>query len=145
MQKTKQKRMLSLFLCIVLIAAMALSTTGCSDKNASQGSTVTFQEGAVLGEGESVFTFCVIDVEGNETTCEVHTDKKTVGEALLEQKLIAGEESTYGLYVKTVCGITADYDVDGTYWGFYVDGAYATSGVDSTDITDGATYTLKVE
>ena len=68
-----------------------------------------------------------------------------MGEALLEQKLIAGEESAYGLYVKTVCGITADYDVDGTYWAFYIDDTYATSGVDTTDVVEGSTYTLKVE
>ena len=145
MQKTQQKKLLSLFLCVVLIAAMALTAAGCSDKNAQTGSTVTFRNGAELGKGEKVFTLTVIDKDGNETTCEIHTDKATVGEALLEQKLIAGEESAYGLYVKTVCGITADYDVDGTYWAFYIDGSYAMSGVDATDIVEGSTYTLKVE
>ena len=145
MQKTQQKKQLSLILCIVLIAAMALTASGCSDKNTPQGDTVTFQDGAVLGKGETVFTLVVIDKEGNEISCQIQTDKKTVGEALLEQKLIAGEESAYGLYVKTVCGITADYDVDGTYWAFYIDDTYATSGVDTTDVVEGSTYTLKVE
>ena len=48
-------------------------------------------------------------------------------------------------YVKTVNGITADYDTDGTYWAFYVNGEYAMTGVDSTPVEDGAVYTFKVE
>ena len=81
----------------------------------------------------------------NETNFEVHTDKTTVGEALLDVDLIAGDESEYGLYVKTVNGITADYDVDQTYWAFYVNGEYASTGVDATAIEAGATYSFKVE
>ena len=69
----------------------------------------------------------------------------TVGAALLSLGLIAGEDSDYGLYVKTVNGVTVDYDADGKYWAFYVDGEYAATGVDSTDITAGATYTFKAE
>jgi len=59
-----------------------------------------------------------VDKEGSETQFEIHTEKETVGEALVELGLIAGEESEYGLYVKTVNGITADYDKDGVYWRF---------------------------
>ena len=63
----------------------------------------------------------------------------------LANNLIAGEEGAYGLYVKTVNGITADYDKDQTYWAFYIDGEYAVSGVDTTDIVESSVYTLKVE
>ena len=66
-------------------------------------------------------------------------------EALLELELINGDEGQYGLYVKEVNGITADYDVDQTYWAFYVDGEYAMSSVDTTEIEDGKTYSFKVE
>ena len=44
-----------------------------------------------------------------------------------------------------VNGITADYNVDGTYWAFYIDGEYAMTGVDVTDITAGSAYAMKVE
>ena len=47
--------------------------------------------------------------------------------------------------MKTVNGITADYDTDGVYWAFYVNDEYATSGVDVTEITEGDSYALKVE
>lgn len=49
----------------------------------------------------------------------------TVGKALLDQGVIAGEDSSYGLYVKTVNGTTLDYDTDGMYWAFYINGEYA--------------------
>ena len=99
----------------------------------------------VLGVGQTKFLFTVVDKEGNETNFEIHTDKETVGAALLELELIAGEDGEFGLYVKTVNGMTADYDVDQTYWAFYIDGEYAMSGVDVTIIEEGKTYAFKVE
>ena len=135
----------------MLIAAMAVFTTGCNDntKTTEEQSPAIEEtkvaQAQVVGEGNTVFTFTVVDADGAETLFEVHTDKATVGEALLDCGLIAGDESDYGLYVKTVNGVTADYDTDGAYWSFYVDGEYAQSGVDSTNIEEGKTYTFKYE
>lgn len=98
-----------------------------------------------VGQGDTAFTLEVVDSEGARSLFNVKTNEKTVGAALLALDLIAGEDSQYGLYVKTVNGITADYDTDGSYWAFYIDGEYAQTGVDSTDIKAGATYTLKIE
>lgn len=143
--KFRNNKFTSLLLCMMLIVAMAL-TAGCGGKK-QENTTSAVQEvsTSVLGEGTTQFTFTVVDGEGKETAFEIHTDKTTVGEALLELGLIAGEEGAYGLYVKTVNGITADYDVDQTYWTFYVNGEYGMTGVDATDIAAGATYTFKVE
>lgn len=172
-------RLLSLLLCVVLIAAMALTTVGCGtdtdtgDATATEtgdqekpetpdsGATGSTAESATdpaaesgtadpsapieKGTGATTFTFVVTLADGATTTYTIHTDKKTVGAALLELELIAGEESTYGLYVKTVQGVTADYDTDKTYWAFYIDGEYAMTGVDQTDIKAGATYAFKIE
>ncbi len=98
-----------------------------------------------LGEGGTKFMFTVVDKEGVETRFEIHTDKETVGEALLELGLVAGDDGEYGLYVNTVNGITVDYDTDGVYWAFYVNDEYAMTGVDATTITEGDTYSFKVE
>ncbi len=144
MQTTKLKKTLSIILCIMLIAATALFTTGCGD-NKQELKTATFQEGAVLGEGETEFFFIVTDLEGKETSCTIHTDKTIVGDALLELNLIAGDAGDYGMYVKMVNGVHADYDIHGKYWAFYADGAYANSGVDTTEIVDGVTYSFKAE
>lgn len=46
---------------------------------------------------------------------------------------------------KTVNGMTADYDKDGVYWAFYINGEYAMTGVDATNITDGAQYAFRME
>ena len=128
MKMNSTKKLLSFVLCIVLIAAMALTCTGCGSKT-TETTQVTF-------------TVTVVDLEGNETPFEVTTDKATVGEALLEEGLIAGEDSEYGLYVTTVNGITADWDANQTYWAFYIDGEYATTGVDSTEINANSAYSL---
>ena len=156
MQMKRWKQSLSVLVCCVLIAATALCTTGCNGNTESSStsaveSTVTSEVASeaasdnVLGEGETAFTFTVVDGDGNETAYEIHTDKATVGEALLELGLIDGEDGDYGLYVKTVNGVTVDYDTDGKYWAFYVDGEYAQTGVDSTEVTPGANYAFKVE
>lgn len=155
MQNKRNKKRLSLILSMMLIVAMALNTTACGDNNTKNQETENNSEVSsscesetdtktVLGEGNTIFTFTVVDGEGNETVFEIHTNKTTVGDALLELELIAGEVSTYGLFVKTVNGITADYDTDGTYWGFYVNDEYATSGVDTTTITEGDSYSFKI-
>lgn len=120
-------------LCLLLVLVLTLSALGltaCKKEDASAAHT---------------FTLEVTDLEGKVTKHEISTDKKTVGEALLEQGLISGDEGDYGLYVKTVDGLTLDYETDGKYWAFYVDGEYAMAGVDSTDITDGSTYAFKPE
>lgn len=150
MQKTQIKNLLSSLVCIVLIAAMALFASGCNDNTAtnevSSGVTQSSDTQVTeLGEGETEFEFTVVYADGKETKFNISTNKKTVGEALLEQELIEGEDGPYGLYVKTVNGETHDYDVDGTYWSFYVNGEYATSGVDTTEIESGARYMFKVE
>lgn len=151
MNKTKLHKKMPFILCMALIAAMALSITGCNgsaskDAPSEAGTDVTVRtEGGVLGKGDTVFPFTVVDKEGSETQFEIHTEKETVGEALMELGLIVGEEGGYGLFVKTVNGITADYDKDGVYWAFYVNDEYASTGVDSTKITEGESYSFKVQ
>ena len=133
MKKTRILKLLSFALCIVLIAAMALFA-GCNDN------TTTPDESSTKN-----FTFVVVDTDSNETKFEISTTKTIVGDALLDEGLIAGEDSQYGLYVKTVNGTTLDFDTDGMYWAFYVNGQYAMSGVDTTEIKDGETYMFKAE
>ena len=142
---TNFKRILSLILCIVLVAATALFTTGCGDNKNNQEEPQNSQvEVKELGEGENSFDFVVKDIDGNETKFLIHTDKNVVGDALIELGLIEGEDSQYGLYVKKVNGIVADYDKDQTYWAFYVDSEYAMSGVDATQIEEGKVYSFVV-
>ena len=149
MKNCNQMKLLFLFLCMVLIAAMALMFTGCTDSLEAQDPTEpltgTFTDGQSLGQGSTTFTLVVCDADGKETTAQISTDETILGKALLDLNLIAGEDSEYGLYLKTVNGITYDYDTDGKYWALYLDGEYALTGIDSTEITAGAVYMLKAE
>ena len=151
MKMNVTKKLSFFFLCMMLIMAMAFVTTGCENVNHGTNDQEANQESetpkglTVLGEGEQTFLFDVIDKDGNETNFQIHTDKTVVGEALQDLNLIEGEVGDYGLYVTVVNGITADYNVDGTYWAFYVDGEYAITGVDTTDIVAGSSYAFKVE
>ena len=153
MNKNSMRKLLSFVLCIVLIAAMALFATGCSDKTetpkASEPAQTEATKGIVdevptqvteKGEGKTAFNFEVTDLDGKTTKFLVKTDKTIVGEALLEVGLITGEEGPYGLMVSAVNGDTADYNKDKAYWAFYTDGEYATKGVDQTEIDPTATY-----
>jgi len=145
MQKTLAKKVLCAAVCIVLIAAIALFTFGCNNTTpeAPISTTSPVQTATPLGEGATKFTFTVTDPDGKETAFEISTDKTVVGEALQELNLIQGEEGPYGLYVKTVNGITVDYDTDGMYWAFYINGEMAPSGVDMTEIKPDETYAFK--
>ena len=102
----------------------------------------TFLEDTEIGQGSKTLVV-EVKVENQSVKLTVHTDETTVGAALLANNLLAGEEGPYGLYVKEVNGITADYDIDQSYWAFYIDGEYALTGVDGTEIAEGSVYKLE--
>ena len=140
------KILLTLLCLLALVFSLASCDTTTTNpaedlgpwKNATYRSDKSFGEGAV--------TFMLdVKVGENSVRFTVSTDEETVGAALLAHGLIDGEEGAYGLYVKKVNGITADYDVDGSYWAFYIDGEYAMTGVDSTIVAAGGRYELRYE
>lgn len=134
------------FFLMALITAMSFTLSACKKETAEEPETpmvsYNYQE---IGEGEKSFTFIVYDGSGNNTLFTVFTDEKIVGDALMKVGLISGEDSDYGLYVKTVNGVTLDFDTDGKYWAFYINGEYAVSGVDTTEITEGGLYEFRAE
>lgn len=144
MKKTAIKKSLSVLLCLMLAASMAFFA-GCGGDNAAETTTEPVSINESDNGYEKSFIFEVVDKDGNKTQTTIETNGKYVGEVLQELELIKGEEGPYGLYIKTVKGITADYEVDGTYWAFYINGEMAQTGVDLTEITDGATYSFRVE
>lgn len=132
----KTIRILISILCIALLFA------GCNKGPVYVDGTAKYTEDVTLGEGSKTITVTVKDHEGKAVVFTIKTDAKTVGDALLENDLIAGDEGAYGLYVKVVNGLRADYDKDHAYWGFNVNGETSLTGVDMTDITDGGVYEL---
>ena len=146
MKTTNVNRLLSFIVCIVLIAAAALFTSGCTDSRNQtpepMSQNVQETELKILGEGKTMFYFTVVDGEKNETKFEIHTDKTTVGDALLELGLVEGEDSDFGLYVKKVNGIP---ESDGAYWMIYENDTMAPTGVSQLEIKNGESYSLKLE
>ena len=126
-------------LSILLVIFMAISLVSCTQKDPWADAIHTVD--TELGVGEKTVTVDVC-VKEHIVTFTIHTDAESLGEALLENGLIEGEDSQYGLFVKTVNGMTLDPDDQNSYWAFYVDGDYAMSGVDSTEIDEAVTYQL---
>ena len=137
------KKLLSLLLALVLVFGLiACGNTNAPETEPATEPAVETNEDTQAEVVGVPFTVMVTDVDGTETTFEYTSDAATVGEALLAEGLIAGEDSAYGLYITSVNGITADWDTENAYWAFYINGEYAQTGVDATEIVEGAIYSL---
>ena len=136
------KKILSQILLLALCLSCIFSFASCS-KTQPKGlwENALYNEDTTLGEGAKTVTV-EFEMQEKTITFSLKTDKSTVGEALLDCGLIEGEEGAYGLYIKKVNGVTADYDIDQSYWAFYENGAYAMAGVDMTEIDESVTYKL---
>ena len=127
---------------LLLALLMTFSFVACADVDKTGAwETATYDRNTELGEGAKTITVKVV-AEEQELTFTVHTDKATLGEALLAHRLIDGDEGPYGMYVKKVNGIVADYDVDQTYWSLSKGGVDMMVGVDGAEIADGEQYEL---
>ena len=141
------KRTLSI---LFSIAILTLTLCGCGiiTKNKTDFPTVNAEISSAESENNGYnlkFTFEVIDRNGNTERKELETNYSNLGTTLQRLGLIKGEEGPYGLYIKDVNGITADYDKDGTYWALYINGEYSMTGVDQIEIKNGYVYSFRIE
>ena len=131
-------------LALALLLCLSLAACGGAEGGGSLWDSALYTAGTELGEGAKTITFeCT--AAGRSVAFTIHTDAEYLRGALEEHGLVAGDESEFGLYVKSVNGMAADYEADGLYWSLYVDGEYATSGVDTTAVTDGGSYAFVCE
>ena len=130
----------ALSLVLVLVAILCLVSCNKIEKTGAW-ENATYRRDMEFGKGETTVQV-EVKAEEQSVTFTINTDKKTLGEALIEHGLISGENGQFGLYVKLVNGIEADYDKDQTYWALYKNGEYMMSGVDTTEIADGEHYEL---
>jgi len=130
----------SMSILMVIILCFSLWACGQSSEN-DVWSEAIYTEDTELGEGEKTV---LVDVtaESKTVTFTIHTDKDILGEALAEHGLVEGEPGAYGLYVKKVNGITADYDENKCYWGFNKNGESMMTGVDGEEIKGGENYEI---
>ena len=92
-------------------------------------------------EGAKKLVVTVVHGDGSSKDFPLATDAENLRGALEERQLIAGDESEYGLFVKTVDGETAD-DAVQQWWCFTKDGEMLMTGVDDTMIADGEHYEI---
>ena len=135
-------------IALVLALVLALSLCACGAPAAGggdDGGTTMVTDGATLGEGAKSFTLEITYLEGETITATVNTDAESVGEALMDLGVLEGEDGPYGIYIKSINGVTADYETDGTYWAFYINGEYAMTGAEVTPIEADTVYSFVVE
>ena len=93
--------------------------------------------------GSKAYTVTVVHKDGTVKDFAYRTDAEYLAEALLEEGLVSGEDSQYGLTIITVDGEAAVWDTDNAYWSILVNGEYATTGASEIPVYDGSTYTLE--
>ncbi len=120
-KRSIKKPLIGVIIFIVVIAAMAVLYNVFKPEASKGAKTITAE---------------VVLVDGTSKSYEISTDAEYLRQALEEKKLIEGEESEYGLYVKTVDGVTAD-DGNQEWWCFTKGGESINTGVDTTPIADG--------
>ncbi len=123
----KNKKIIFAALAFVLVAALLVG--------------VYFLTRPKVQEGSKSFSVTVVHSNGNEQVYQYKTDAEYLGAYLVEQGLIIESDSP-GLY-NTVDGETVDYAKNQSWWCFYINGEQAMEGMNTTPITDGASYKLE--
>lgn len=96
-------------------------------------------------EGSKAIVIQVVDNEKKTATYDVKTDAEYLRQAMEEADGLefSGAESEYGMMVDTVNGLKADYNVNGAYWSFYVNGEYCNNGIDTQPVKDGDNFRIE--
>ncbi len=126
---------------ILIIAVLSSSCVNNTSTVPDLWENATYTEDTLIGVGKNNL---ILTVEAGDKSIDitVRTDMNNVGEVLKKHNVISGEEGPYGIYVKVVNGIEADYDKDQSYWSFEKDGEAMLTGVDSTEFKDGEHFEL---
>ena len=93
-------------------------------------------------EGGKNITVIVVHGDGSQKEFAYGTNAEYLGEVILSEGLVEGEEGPYGLVVSAVDGETASWEENQSYWALYVGEEYATTGADGVVLTDGGVYKL---
>ena len=146
------KKLLAVIAALIMILTLCSCSGGTESPEGSEGTTSeaaeetsaavgVLEEDTTIGEGSLELTVKVV-TEDKTLTLTVLTDATVLGDALIENGLVEGEEGPYGLYIKKVNGISAVYETDGAYWSLLVNGETALTGADGIETEDGAVYEL---
>lgn len=104
-----------------------------------------------VSSGSKAITIEVTGSDNSVETYELSTDAEYLKGAIdeIDGLSVEGEEGPYGIMVTKVNGELAEYETNGAYWAFYVNGDYCEYGIDTQPVNDGddfgIVYTLAEE
>lgn len=145
MKRISQNRIIVSF-ALLLCMTLLLSACGSREVLPEVWEDATYTEDTTMGEGSKMVDVYVTAAD-KSVKLTVKTDEEKLGAALLALGIIEGDMGEFGIYIKVVNGMTADYGVDASWWGFnkvLPDGTRETmmTGVDGVTISDGEAYEL---
>lgn len=124
----KNKKMIIIAVALALvIGAMAWLWLGSQEKTVEGGKNITV---------------VVVHADGTQKEFAYSTDAEYLGEVILSEGLVEGEEGPYGLVISAVDGETASWEENQSYWALYEGEEYATTGADGVVLKDGGVYKL---
>ncbi len=145
------KRLLSVILAVIAVFSV-IAMTACGQKNPDPApissvaakdeglwANATHTEDKSFGEGAKTVTVEVIAGE-KSVTFTLKTDKENLADAMLEHSLVEGSNDQYGLYIKKVNGILADYEINQSFWSLSKGGEDLMTGASGVEISDGEKY-----
>lgn len=122
-----KKLVIALVVLVVVVAALAC---------------VYFMAGPKATAGEKTFTLTVVHSDGTSKEVTIASSEEFLAPALREEGILTDDGTETGMYL-IVDGETASWEENQAYWGFFVNGDFATAGINDTPIEDGATYKLE--
>ncbi len=139
----KTNKILAKIPILILVSLLVLSLFACQKPTNTEllWQSAVYTEDTSLGEGAKT-VFVTVTAGEKSILFTIKTDADVLGEALLAHSLVEGENSTYGLYVKRVNGILADFDMGGAYWELCLNGEPTMYGVDGAAISGEEHYEL---
>lgn len=125
----KKKHIPVIIVAVVLVAAMIFAYSAFSEKPT---------------EGSKAITIEVVNSQETSTLYEVKTDAEYLIGAMDDADGLTydGSEGEYGFTVSAINGETADFNVDSSYWAFYVNGEYCNYGVSEQPVNDGDAFQI---
>lgn len=124
---------------VILMCFVCIFATACGKKTEEKVNLwdeAIYTENVTLGNGDKTIEL-EVSAEDKSVTITIKTDAENLEDALCEQKIIEGEEGPYGMYIKKVNGITADYDIDQSFWSLSQDGTPSSTGASGVEIKGG--------
>ena len=124
----KNKKMIVAVVALVLVVA------------AMVGLYLGTREEAV--QGGKAITVTVVHGDGSSKDFVYQTEAEFLGEVILAEGLVEGENGPYGLEIHAVDGEKASWEENQSYWALFIGEEYATTGADGIVLNDGGIYKL---